>query len=95
MVRLLLFQLLSVVFCIPVTQLYRFGRDALLDATRNVFGLKGGNDVSSDEEYVEEIIQFYGKPEDCVIVSDLVQLPTGIPVAIQYYSQTFINYKIN
>ena len=73
-VGLLLFQLLSVVFCIPVTQFYPFGADAFSDATDGVFGLPGGNDVSSTVVYVNEIIQFYGEPQDAVIVSNLIQL---------------------
>ena len=68
-VGLLLFQLLSVIFCIPITQFYPFGRDALSDGTDGVYGLKVGNDVYSTAVYVNEIIQFYGEPQDVVIVS--------------------------
>ena len=68
-VGLLLFQLLSVISCIPVTQFYPFGEDAISDATNGVSGLQVGNDVSSTTVYVNELIQFYGEPEDSVIVS--------------------------
>ena len=68
-VGLLLFQLLSVVFCIPVTEFYRFGNGAFSESTDGVFGLPLGDDVSSAAVYVNEIIQFYGEPEDTVFVS--------------------------
>ena len=72
-VGLLLFQLLSVVFCIPVTQFYRFGRDAIVDPdTDGVYGLRVGSVVYSTAVYVNEIIQFYGEPQHAVIVSNLV-----------------------
>ena len=71
-VGLLLFQLLSVVFCIPVTQFYPFGDDALSDATDRVSGLRKGHDVSSSAVFVNEVIQFYGEPQDELFVSNLV-----------------------
>ena len=78
-VALLLFQLLGVVFCIPVNQFYPFGAGTIFDpGTSGLSGVQAGNDlfsIANINNKMEKIIRFYGEPQqNTIYVSDLRSL---------------------
>lgn len=62
---LILFHLMYVVLCIPVSQFYPFGADA----PESVQKLRDGNSQFSGPVYVVESIWFYDSVQDTVFVS--------------------------
>ena len=77
-VGLLLFQLLSVVFCIPLdtrpetlsgTKFYQFGGIAYWESTYGVFGVRSSAKVPIDRSE-DEMIQFYGDSQHTATVSN-------------------------